>query len=451
MKKAISFILFAVFLVLAIILACSSGTEPDGNGNGDTTDVLSPYVSFWNPSDGETEVPLGTSLYVSICDTGEYATGVNQDSIQMTVQGDVVSPALITNSCNGYDLRYVPLSRFDYCETVSVVIDVTDLVGNRLLDSIVFYIEEPGDTCTFTIDTLPPIPGFLTRTFLYGGPIQAVYFSSVGAGLQTISGGSPYSVNFTPGRSFILTDIGGDVRAINLDSSIDVPLTDEPDNEKYPALSPDGHTLAFSRGGDIVLKNLYTGIEEILTSTSQGGREFSFSPDSAYLAYRSGSGSLNPKLFVWRLSDKTEIAHSTLYNDVDCFDWSPAGSEIAVIKSSNMLYYWDVESGTPDLLYSSSYLIDHVQFSAGGYIFFVEGFPAGDIIKVTDLSGTVTDILDLTSEASTVEAMGISNDMEILYCKNTGGTYSIMYYDVDGATGYEATGDIGLTTQIVWY
>jgi len=47
--------------------------------------------------------------------------------------------------------------------------------------------------------------------------------------------------------------------------------------------------------------------------------------------------------------------------------------------------------------------------------------------------------------------MGISNDMEILYCKNTGGTYSIMYYDVDGATGYEAIGDIGLTTQIVWY
>ncbi len=451
MKKNFMFLLFCAILIAATFMACDNSTEPDnGNGNPpDTADVVAPYINFWSPGNGDVDVPVGATLYVSICDTGEHTTGIDPDSISIIVDGEAVIPAMITNLCGGIDLRHVPETAFEHGDTVTVMLSVTDMESNWLHDTITFFVELPWDTCTYNIDTLSPMPGFAIRSRPSGSVDQGLYFPNMTGLYRGMPGGAPYSLNITQGRSFILHDIGGNIGAINFDYSINMQLTNNALTEKYPALHPNGHILGFSRLGDVVLRNLFNGEEEVLSSTAQGGRDLEFSADSLYLAYRSGSGSMNPKLFVWRLEDRIDIANPTLYNDIDCFDWSPAGGGIAVI-SAEKLFYWDVNGGFPVQLHSGDNL-KYVRFGPENTIFFVESLPTGDIIKSITTGGALTTIVDLTVGAATVEGLGISHDNEIVYAKNSGGSYSIEYFDIDAGTGNTVSSVVGQVRQVIWF
>jgi len=448
-KYLIWLLYFAVFMVF-VFIACDNGTEPDPEPpNGDDTTSTTLVIDFWTPEDGAVDISTGSSLYVRICDTSAAPIGVNPDSVFLTVNGVGVTFATIFNTCNGVDLRYIPTVDFEHGTTVFAAIAVADTGNNWLYDTISFTIEDFWDTTQYSIDTLNPLPGFAVRSRPVGSfTDQGAYFPNTSGTYTVIPGGAPYSLSFTPKRSFILTDIDGNIWAYNPDYSIQRQLTFDPATEKYPALSPNGHTLVFTRDGNIVLHNLADDSEEILASTAQGGRDFAFSADSQYLAYRSGAGSINPKIFVWRLEDREEIADPSLYNEVDCFDWSQDGNSIAVI-SNERLYFWRIDAGFPAMLYSA----DNLKFvNLTDYIYFVDSQPTGDIImRVLPSGGTVETVIDLRPEASTVEDMALNNGGELVYAKNSGGTYTIEYYKIELGSGSTVSSDIGQTRQVNWY
>ncbi len=446
--------LTAYFLAIIIAfwaLSCDDGgTEPNGNGNGDDTTGTTLIVDFWTPEDGAVDVSTGATLYVRTCDTTATPSGVNLDSVFLYVDDSSVTFATIHNTCGAIDIRYTHAEDFEFETTITAAIAVCDTFGRWLHDTISFTTELPWDTTSYTIDTLTALTGFAVRSRPSGTfSDQAIYFPNTSGSYTVMPGGAPYSLSFTPGRSFLLNDLDANIWAFNPDLGIQTQLTFSPIAEKFPALSPNGHTLAYTREGEIVLHNLADGAEDILAVTSQGGRDFAFSPDSQYLAYRSGAGSMNPKIFVWDLEERDEIADPMLYNEVDCFDWSPTGSSIAVISNEN-LYFWRIGYGFPDQLHSSDNL-RHVNV-VEGYIYFVESTPTGDYIRrVAPAGGAIETIIDLTSESATVEALALNQSSEMVYAKNVGGDYTIEYYKVELAEGHTVTDEIGQVRQIVWY
>jgi Tol biopolymer transport system component len=257
-------------------------------------------------------------------------------------------------------------------------------------------------------------------------------------------------LSFTPNRSWILTDGGEDISIYNPSLSIFQTLVSGT-NLNYPALSPNGRTLAYVRGNfDIMMRDLQSGAEWILNSSASGGRDLQFSPDSNYLAYRSGT-SYNPKLYLWRLEDTLEIASPSLYNEVDAFAWGPHGYGIAVI-SNDRLYYWEI-GGTPDQIYSASLNIEYPCFSpTGDYIYFVSRGASGDVIMRSTISGSVTIVRSITAPG-TIEAMGISSDGKtLLYALNAGSSnFSIKTYNVQTMTETTVASDLGQTIQISWF
>ncbi|MCK5834009.1 hypothetical protein KAH81_10125 [bacterium] len=452
-------------IVLLALLTCSSlfvfiscgdnGTDPDDNGNdttGDTTDTVAPFIFSWNPADGETEVSRAATLWVSICDTGGYASGLNPDSIWMNVNSVAVIPSLITNSCGGLDLRYIPPSQFDLGETIYVDVTAEDMAGHRANGSANFYIEI-GDTFSLDIDSLPPLDGFASRSRPDGFTTKALYFSSPTSGSYVELSGSPYHLSFSPKRSWLLYDPypDGDIYAENPSLGARLQFTSDIIEEKYPALSPDGHTLAFGRSEDIILYNFQTEEERVLASSSQGGRELEFSPDGQYLAYRSGSGSYNPKLFIRNVSDGDNITYTTIYNDVSSFDWSHTHNGIACVVTGNRLYYWNVEGGSyPQLLRSA----DNIQFTAFDgmdNIYFVEKYPSGDRILKSSISGPPSIVIDLTSESATVEALCASEYGDIIFSKRSGSSFTLEYLTSGNTSSTSITSSVGQTIQLQWY
>lgn len=452
MKKLILF--FAVFSITAILVfSCSKGNGPDDNNtHTDTTDRVAPFISLWQPARGAIDVSVGATVYVSICDTGAHASGLNADSSSMRIKGLAVVPSLIANACGGFDMRYIPPDTFLRGDTVGVFMRVRDNAQNLLSDSSWFVIipqSAETETVIFSIDTLPPIAGFATRSRPGGITLEVLYFPSLGSSFINMGIAPPYHLAFTHGRSWLLADPDGDIWAFNPNLGISTRLTNSPAIENYPALSPDGRTLAFARGYDLMLKDLKTGDETIITTSAQSGKNFAFSADGAYVAYISGT-SFNPRLYMWRLSDMVNVASPTLYNDIDNFCWGPSGSDFAII-SSDKLYYWNVGGAAPRLLYSSYNLAHAVYSPAGDWIYVVDRRASGDVIVRTTPTGTVQNLYFLPA-GNTIEAMSISSDGKILlYAIHSGSVYSLRSYNTQTSTETTHTSSIGQTIQIVWF
>jgi len=447
MRRVLSIILYCTLIGLVISISCSKkSTDPDNN-NGDTTDIAPPLVLEWIPADGDTGVAATIVIEIAIADTGESASGVSTEGLQMRLGGSRVTPNINYNEYNGVDLTYYP-STFDAAETVGVAVYMRDSVGNESTDSIAFYITglSPDDTCSFSIDSLSPLDGFVARSRPTGFTIQGLYFESIIGGYVNLSSSSPYSLAFTPMRSWILTDWNDIISVVNPELGLEVPLTDGSDGERYPALNYDGRTLAFTSGDNVVFKNLFDNTEEIFCSDA--GRQLEFSPDSSYLAYIS-EVSWNPRLYLWVIEDRTNIAHSSLYMDVDDYDWGPGRAEIAVISDDD-LYYWNIHSGSPVALYSSLN-IEQVNFSpTGDNIYFVDRRASGDVVMVVSLSGVFEEIVNLG--AVNIEAMAVSNDggTLVLACFD-GSSYTIRKLSVPSGDISTVTDELGQTIQLRWY
>ena len=86
-------------------------------------DITPPYTSGHNPQKYSTSVAPNTNIAVHIRDT---STGVDQSTIEMRVEGSLVSPT-ITGTPYDYTVTYDPPVDFDYEQVVNVTIDVSDL------------------------------------------------------------------------------------------------------------------------------------------------------------------------------------------------------------------------------------------------------------------------------------------------------------------------------------
>jgi hypothetical protein len=129
-----------------------SGSGPDMGAyeytGGPAIDNTPPYTTGHSPAKGSVDVEPDTNIVVHVRDSG---TGVNQSSIQMRVEGSLVSPT-ITGTPYDYTLTYNPPTDFDYGQVVNVTINAQDLNSTPNVmsqDSYSFTIQdEPGSDST---------------------------------------------------------------------------------------------------------------------------------------------------------------------------------------------------------------------------------------------------------------------------------------------------------------
>jgi hypothetical protein len=130
----------------------------DLNGNAMTTDAYSfttgpapdttpPYATNRSPAPGATGVAINTSITLEVRDDG---VGVDQSTITMTVNGSPVTPS-ISGSTGAYTISYNPPADFAYDQTVSVVVDASDLNGNAMTTDAYSFTTGPAP------DTTPPV------------------------------------------------------------------------------------------------------------------------------------------------------------------------------------------------------------------------------------------------------------------------------------------------------
>ena len=139
----------------------------DVNGNAMTTDTYSfttgpapdttpPYATNRSPAPGATGVTINTSITLEVRDAG---VGVNQSTITMTVNGSPVPPS-ISGTSAAYALSYNPPVDFDYNQTVSVVVDASDLNGNAMATDAYSFTTGPApDTTSPYATNRSPAPG----------------------------------------------------------------------------------------------------------------------------------------------------------------------------------------------------------------------------------------------------------------------------------------------------
>ena len=105
-----------------------------------SADTTPPYTIGNHPAKGATGVLPGTNIIVHVIDDGD---GVDESTIEMTVNGNTVTPS-IEGSANHYILTYDPPTDFDYLQVVDVTVNASDLSSppNYMSDSYSFTIKE---------------------------------------------------------------------------------------------------------------------------------------------------------------------------------------------------------------------------------------------------------------------------------------------------------------------
>ncbi len=105
-------------------------------------DIASPYVATRFPTPNSTNVDVFTNVIVQLGDVG---TGVNRDSIVMSVNGKKVTP-VFGGTSNSLTVSYVPSAPLPSDTQIPVTIYGCDLLGNCMTSADVFsFTTEPPD------------------------------------------------------------------------------------------------------------------------------------------------------------------------------------------------------------------------------------------------------------------------------------------------------------------
>jgi len=115
----------------------------------ESVDLVPPYTTGHDPAPNETDVPPDTNIVVHVKDSG---TGVNQSTIEMTVEGEPVAP-VITGTPADYTVTYDPTANFDSGQVVYVTVDAADLNETPNVMTT--------DSYSFTIKELKPATSFM--------------------------------------------------------------------------------------------------------------------------------------------------------------------------------------------------------------------------------------------------------------------------------------------------
>ena len=106
-------------------------------------DTENPYITYKWPQG--VNISPWADITVSLKDDG---VGVDPETIEMRVQGEVVTPEIIDKGL-GYKIFYDPAVDFGYDELIEVIVEVADLAGNKLRDEYSFR--------TAALTTDPPV------------------------------------------------------------------------------------------------------------------------------------------------------------------------------------------------------------------------------------------------------------------------------------------------------
>ncbi len=138
---------------------------------------------------------------------------------------------------------------------------------------------------------------------------------------------------------FFARRVGGqdDLWALSPDGERLLRLTATPDDERWPALSPDGRRLAYAarrnRNWDIYVLDLTTGQEERLTQDPHFDGWPAWSPDGQRLAFASmRAGDLDIFVLDLRRRALQNMTADSPAHDFDP-DWSPDGRAIAFVST----------------------------------------------------------------------------------------------------------------------
>ena len=126
-----------------------------------------------------------------------------------------------------------------------------------------------------------------------------------------------------------------DIFVMNANGTNQVNITNTPTiKEDYPAWSPDGSVIAFSRNGDIhTMTPAGTNLRRLTTGAGDE-IEPDWSPDSRQLVYRTGMATNDE---IWRMNSNG-TGQTNLTNNGSLVDeapvWSPSGDKIAFIRDA---------------------------------------------------------------------------------------------------------------------
>jgi TolB protein len=147
------------------------------------------------------------------------------------------------------------------------------------------------------------------------------------------------------------------IGVVNPDGSGEVTLSSG-HNDRFPAWSPDGRRIAFTRGSNVMVMNADGSNQVLLTA----GGEPSWSPDGSRIAFESTRDDpLAPEIYSMN-ADGTDVVRLTTEPDVnDVFPaWSPDGTKIAFDSTRGQ------GNGGPNIWVMHADGTNPVQISDGG-------------------------------------------------------------------------------------
>ncbi len=162
-----------------------------------------------------------------------------------------------------------------------------------------------------------------------------------GAGVD----GTPRLSNHIVFATVVAEENDWDIQAIDLDTQARLILTDGPEIDLYPAVSPDGSQIAFSRGirhsdGGATPSQIYlmnadgSGVRPI--TATPGAIYPAWSPDGTRIAFSAFGNGAEPGMEVWVMkADGSELTQLSTGADSGRGNyapaWSPDGSKIAYV------------------------------------------------------------------------------------------------------------------------
>jgi len=270
-------------------------------------DKTPPYTTNYNPLP-DSSVNRDTNIYVEVEDNG---TGVDINSLQMSVEGNVVSP-LVKSIQSGYSLTYISPAKFQSDQVVDVIISAADLSNppNKLLPSFSYHFTTKNrlpivNELSISPST-PKSDDELSCSYDYtdadgdaesgseirwykDGVYQSVYKNKVVVSSVSTKKGQVWYVTVKPkdgidfGEVYKSTTVtvgntSPSVSGLNLSPS--TPKSDDELSCSYDYTDADGDAesgseILWYKGG--VIQSSYTGIPSLPSGTGRKGDVWSFS------------------------------------------------------------------------------------------------------------------------------------------------------------------------------